>query len=44
MNLHGIASGFVGAVNPLTPITIQRSTGYAVGNATSNKHRPTLHL
>lgn len=30
MNLHGIVAGFIGAVNPLVAITIQRSTGYTV--------------
>lgn len=28
MNLHGIAAEYVGAVNPLVPIIIERSTGY----------------
>lgn len=28
MNLHGIASPYVGSINPLVTITIQRSTGY----------------
>lgn len=28
MNLHGIASGIVGAVNPPVPIVIKVSTGY----------------
>ena len=31
MNLHGIVSGAVGAVNPLIKLTIQVSSGYAVG-------------
>lgn len=30
MNLHGIAAGAIGAVNPFIPITIQQSTGYTV--------------
>jgi hypothetical protein len=29
MNLHGIASGAVGTVNPFIPVTIKQSTGYA---------------
>lgn len=28
MDLHGIASGAIGAVNPFVPITLKRSTGY----------------
>lgn len=28
MNLHGIAAGAIGAVNPMVPGTIQVSTGY----------------
>jgi hypothetical protein len=28
MNLHGIVAPYIGTVNPLVPITIQRSTGY----------------
>lgn len=28
MNLHGIVSGVIGAVNPLVTATIMRSTGY----------------
>jgi hypothetical protein len=30
MNLHGIVSGVIGAVNPLIPLTIKVSTGYDV--------------
>lgn len=30
MNLHGIASGYVGAVNPLIPISLRQSVGVAV--------------
>lgn len=30
MNLHGIVSPYVGTVNPLTPVIIERSTGYTV--------------
>lgn len=30
MNLHGIASGYVAAVNPLIPISIRMSTGYEI--------------
>lgn len=33
MNLHGIASGYVGAVNPLVSIVIERSTGYTKNDA-----------
>lgn len=33
MNLHGIVAGVIGAVNPLVPITIQRSTGYTKNDA-----------
>lgn len=29
MNLHGLASGLIGAVNPAIPLTIQVSAGYA---------------
>lgn len=29
MNLHGIVSGVIGAVNPHVPATLQRSNGYA---------------
>lgn len=29
MNLHGLASGAIGAVNPFVPISIQVSTGHA---------------
>lgn len=28
MNLHGIASGIIGAVNPFVTVTLRRSTGY----------------
>lgn len=31
MNLHGIVKGAVAAVNPRTPLSLQRSTGYATG-------------
>jgi hypothetical protein len=31
MNLHGIASPAIAAVNPLRPITVQVSTGYVTG-------------
>ena len=31
MNLHGIVSGAVGAVNPHIPVTIKSSTGYTTG-------------
>jgi hypothetical protein len=30
VNLHGIASGYVGAVNPLIPISLRQSVGVAV--------------
>jgi hypothetical protein len=30
MNLHGIAKGAVGAINPHVPVTIQHSTGVTV--------------
>ena len=30
MNLHGIVSGATGAVNPMRPMTIKQSTGYAI--------------
>lgn len=29
MNLHGIASAYVSAVNPTQEVTVQQSTGYA---------------
>jgi hypothetical protein len=28
MNLHGIVSGAVGAINPFIPVVIQQNTGY----------------
>lgn len=31
MNLHGIASPYVAAVNPKVPIYVAQSTGYATG-------------
>lgn len=31
MNLHGIAAGAIGAVNPFIPVTIQQSNGYSTG-------------
>lgn len=31
MDLHGIASGAIGAVNPLVPVTIEISTGSTIG-------------
>jgi hypothetical protein len=31
VNLHGIAAPAVAAVNPLVPLTVQISTGYATG-------------
>lgn len=34
MNLHGIAAGYVGAVNPLIPISIRISTGYQTNEET----------
>lgn len=34
MNLHGIASGYVGAVNPLIPISLRQSVGVAVDTET----------
>lgn len=39
MNLHGIASGYVGAVNPQILAKIQKSTGYTTGG--SGKRTPT---
>lgn len=30
MNLHGIARGAIGSVNPHLPVTIKQSTGYTV--------------
>lgn len=30
MNLHGIVAPYVGTVNPLTPLIIQRCTGYII--------------
>lgn len=33
MNLHGIVSGNIGAVNPFITATIQSSTGYAIDAA-----------
>lgn len=31
MNLHGIASGVIAAVNPMVPVTLRVSTGYTKG-------------
>lgn len=31
MNLHGIASAAISAVNPMIPVTIKSSTGYTTG-------------
>lgn len=28
MNLHQLASGYIGSVNPMIPVTVQQSTGY----------------
>lgn len=39
MDLHGLASGAVGVVNPFVPATIQISTGYTV--AGTGKQVPT---
>lgn len=30
MNLHRIASGYVGTVNPMIPVTVKQSSGYTV--------------
>lgn len=30
MDLHGIASGYIQAINPFTSVTIRHSTGYTV--------------
>ena len=30
MNLHGIVAGAIGAVNPMRPMTIKQSTGFAI--------------
>lgn len=40
MNLHGIASGAISAVNPMTPITVQVNQGYQTG--TSGRRQPTF--
>jgi hypothetical protein len=32
MNLHGIASGVISAVNPMVPATIRQSIGYTVSD------------
>lgn len=32
MNLHGIVSGAIGAVNPFVSATVQRSTGYTTNS------------
>lgn len=39
MNLHQMASGMVGAVNPFVPVSIQVSTGYTT--AADGKRAPT---
>jgi hypothetical protein len=31
MNLHGIASAAISAVNPMIPVSIRQSTGYTTG-------------
>lgn len=31
MNLHQIAAGAIGAINPFIPVTVQQSSGYTVG-------------
>lgn len=30
MNLHGLASGYVSAVNPMIPVVVKQSTGFTV--------------
>ena len=44
MNLHQIASGFVGSVNPFVPILIRISTGYsiAVGGRRTPSYAPAV--
>jgi hypothetical protein len=42
MNLHGIASGAIGVVNPFEEITIQRSDGYET--SPSGKRTPKYDL
>ncbi len=39
MNLHSIVSGAIGAVNPLVPIVVTRSTGYTTD--ATGKQTPT---
>lgn len=31
MNLHGIVAPVIGAINPNIPVTLRKSTGYAIG-------------
>jgi hypothetical protein len=40
MNLHGLASGYVGAVNPLIPVSVRTSTGPSSATSASGQQLP----